>query len=529
MKKEYLIAILIGILVIFLVNLPFIFGYFANKGELVYLGRRGINSQDLYTYVSFIEQGKQGRVLLENLYMSEGQTPSLFRPSYLVIGKIANLFNLSSIAAYHLFRLIFTCLFFIILYQFIKIYFDSSFKRLLAFSLTLISSGLGFAVGVFLPDLSDLWIPESITFLSLGEAPHFILSLILMLSGFIFFLKGVKEKKSIFYILSSILFLSLSFEHPFNLFVVATTLGVTSLWLLKTKKYPFKDIFLGLGIVLPVLTFGIFYQIVETSQNPVLRAWAAQNSLLSPSPVNYILGYGLILVFATIGAEKFLRTQNSNNILLLSWIAASFVLVYSPIFFQRRFIEGVHIPLSLVATAGIIVLLNYFSKYIHSLAQSIFSYIFVFIVIFFLGISSFVTSIKEVLIITSDNLSSYYYYLLKDEFLGMNWAKENTTSKDVFLTSWFYGNLLPGITGRKVFLGHKVQTPYFDNKVAQANKFFEEKDILQALQFLRENKITYIFLGSNDSIYQTGFKPEEKPFLEKVFEKNGVFVFKVKS
>jgi len=47
------------------------------------------------------------------------------------------------------------------------------------------------------PNPSDLWIPESITFLSLAEAPHFIFSQILMISGLMFFLKYLKKRELI--------------------------------------------------------------------------------------------------------------------------------------------------------------------------------------------------------------------------------------------------------------------------------------------------------------------------------------------
>lgn len=41
-------------------------------------------------------------------------------------------------------------------------------------------------------------------------------------------------------------------------------------------------------------------------------------------------------------------------------------------------------------------------------------------------------------------------------------------------------------------------------------------------------RITYIYLGSNDTILQYGFKPEEKPYLVKVWDQGGVLIYRVK-
>jgi hypothetical protein len=133
MKKEYKHIILISCLVIFLVNVPILFFYLFPKDGLFFLGRRVINSQDLYTYLSYIEQSKQGSWLLQNLYTTEPQTGTLVRPSYVLIGKFAHIFNLTSLAAYHVARVFFSIIFCAVLYQFIKKLFDKSDERILAF------------------------------------------------------------------------------------------------------------------------------------------------------------------------------------------------------------------------------------------------------------------------------------------------------------------------------------------------------------------------------------------------------------
>ena len=97
------------------------------------------------------------------------------------------------------------------------------------------------------------------------------------------------------------------------------------------------------------------------------------------------------------------------------------------------------------------------------------------------------------------------------------------------MANWFYGNLIPGITGRKVYVGHRVQTPFFDQKIEKMNWFLVNRNSKEAYNFLKSNGITYIFLGKNDSMLKYGFKPFEKPYLVEVYNRNDVLVFRIKN
>ena len=499
------------------------------KEGLGFLGRRDINSQDLYTYVSFIEQSKDGRFLFENLYMSEEQDPRLLRPSYIIIGKAAWLFGLPPIWAYHLARIVLTIVFMAVLYSFLKQFFENQFWRIAAYVLILTSSGFGLFVGKWAGNSADLWIPEAITFLSLAEAPHFILAQILMIAGFALFLKGLESQKLKHFVLAALTFFALAFEHPFNLGVVVATILLTTAWITATRPNVNKlKITRGLLIILFFSLLGVVYQIYEISQNHVLQSWAAQNKLISPDPLQWFLGYGAIIFLALVGAEKFLKENKPGQILIISWVATSAALLYSPIFFQRRFSEGLHIPLAIMATFGVFAIPSLFAKYVVPKARTTLATFSVWAIILFLSISSFGAVANDVDAIQSDSLSYYYYHLLKSEMTGLKWLKNETNKNDIIMANWFYGNLIPGAIGRKVYVGHHVQTPFFDRKINLINKFLLNKNSAEAHRFLKENGITYIFLGKNDSMLEYGFKPFEKPYLLDVYNKGDVLIFKVR-
>ncbi|MGE5041342.1 MAG: hypothetical protein ACM3IJ_00375 [Candidatus Levyibacteriota bacterium] len=527
MSKTKIIFILVSVLVISFNSLPIVVGYATQKDGLKYLGRRSVNSQDVYTYVAFIEQARQGRILFENLYMPEKQSPSLIRPSYLFIGTIARLTGISSIFAYHLFRVLFSFLFCGVLYFFLKRFFEKDRDRLVAFTVILTSAGIGGLIVGMAPNSSDLWIPESITFLSMAEAPHFILSQMLMLLGFMAYLLGTEKKRFRFYILSAGCFLLLALEHPFNLFVTGVVVGILVIYQFLYSKAEKAEVFLGSGLILLVTALGIFYQWLGTVSDPILKSWMAGSSLPSPQGHNYLYGYGLLIIFALFGVEKALRERKFQYVLLLVWLAAGAVLLYSPFPFQRRFSEGLHIPLAIFAATGILMASTLAARFSIKVAQRYVFYIALGLVLLVLAITPVLQVANDISIISSDSPQGYYYHLLSAEVEAINYLGQVTTPKDIILSNWFYGNVIPGMIGRKVYLGHKVQTPFFDKKVEAMNKFLLEADPKKAEMFIRQAGFTYIFLGKNDTMLQYGFKPETKPYLKKIYGKDGVSIYKV--
>lgn len=511
MKKYTIFAVIVSVIVLIVCSLPIIYFSFFPKDNLVFLGRRYTNSQDVYTYVSFIEQGRQGKNLFENLFTTEPQKPSLIRPSYLLIGKFADAFNASSINAFHMSRIIFDILFIFVLWKFLSLFFTDEKHKFIAFALLLTSSGFGAMVYKWLADSADLWIPESNTFLSLGEAPHFILSQALMLGGYYLFIDYLKNKKVTTIIISCILFFILSFEHPFNLVVIAPVLFLTAVW--NTTPWV-KASLIALGSAM-----GLFYAYYSTITNPILALWQNQNILLSPIPLAYASGFGILLILAIVGIEKILNEKLSlTDKFLIVWTTINIFLLYFPVNFQRRLVEGLHVPLGILATIGLLFLVQ---KYKVKKQNSI-----VILAIIILSLTSIFMVYTDFKFIEQDKSDSYYYHIDQNEMKAIKWLGGKTNSNDVILSNWYLGNLVPGIIGRKVYIGHKIQTVDWDTKNKSLDLFVQNTNSELSKNFLKENGITYILIGKNDVILQNGFKAENYPSLKSVYSEGGVAIYK---
>lgn len=511
MKKEFFYVFLIAISVLLISNLSYYVPLLARNDGLIFLERHKINSEDVYTYVSTIEQVRQGRFLTENEYTSEPQVPSLLRPSYILIGNFAKAFGLSSLAAYHIFRILFSITFLFTLYQFLYLFFNKSEQRIYAYSIVLFSSGLGFLLSNWVPGSIDLWIPEAITFLSFSEAPHFILSLTLLLTGFYFFIKYLKTENLSLLLPMFFSFFVLSFEHPFDLVVVVPVLFLTSLWNKKSLVFSsFVAIFSGIGLT---------YQIYEAVGNPILKVWNAQNILLSPPPINYLVGFGLLVIFGLIGINIFMQELRVEQKFIITWVGVTTILIYFPFNFQRRLIEGIHIGLCMAAVYGIY-------KFIERYKEKNKKWILIGILVI-LSLSSLFSVYQDFQTYGNDPKDLPYYYIRPENIEAIRWIGTRTSFNDIILSNRFFGNLIPGVIGRKVFIGHAIQTINFSQKINMTNEFLLETDDKRAYSFLTKNHITYIFLGSNDSMIQYGFKPDEKTYLRKVYKNSGVSIYKV--
>jgi len=88
--------------------------------------------------------------------------------------------------------------------------------------------------------------------------------------------------------------------------------------------------------------------------NPAFRQWGAQNTILSPHPLHYLLGYLPLLIPAVPGAIQAFRDRDDRWLLPLAWLLVVPLLLYLPFNLQRRMIAGVQVPLALLAARGLL-------------------------------------------------------------------------------------------------------------------------------------------------------------------------------
>lgn len=524
---------------LFLSSSPYLYGMIRQGHDFRYLWVNPLGPADTNVYFSFIKQAAQGKVFLENLHTSEIQNGSIFHPLWLVLGWVAALFHIAIPVIFHVARVIFGGIFLLLLYRFLLEFFEQPRQRILAFLLLTFSSGLGafFSLGINVADNTqqflllptDQWVPESNTFLTLLHSPLFILSQTLLL---VLAWSFAKEKQYTSYVFFAALVFLLGILHPYDL---VTTLMIMvsyfSIRIAQNRTVRSQDVRRYIRRTLLVVLFAVpsaLYFILVGRIEPAIGQWAQQNITPSPLPHNYIIGYGLLTPFAVVGFTALRKTRKPVQLLVLTWVVVSILLLYVPVQINRRFTNGLHIPLAILAAVGIDILWNGVA---HKLRNRRWTRQVVlatcgWVVGLGLFLSSGVTVARA--IYWEANPVNSIYYVPRNVMTAIQWMEKSLPRNAVIISHPFIGNLIPAVTGDRVYAGHGHQTLHWKEKVDLLKNwfFYTNKDDEAKVAFLKRERISFIFFSQYEDVIGS-FDPSAKPYLQRVAQFGSAAVYRV--
>ncbi len=522
-----------------LASVPFLFGMLRASSTYAYLALNPFGPADTNVYFSFMQQAAQGHVFLANLHSAEPQNGSLFHPLWLVLGWAAGVFHLSMPLVFHLARVAAGIALLTVLVRFLRQAFAEPSVRILALLLLAFSSGIGtvFSVGVSLRDMqqillllpTDQWVPESNTFLTLVHSPLFILSQLLLVLILWALVRPDSYRHALF--LPALVTL-LGLLHPYDLVTLAVVGPVVVLvwwWrALDRSKFPVPAIVrtgalsaLGAGCVL-----GYFTLIGKIE--PVIAGWTKQNITLSPPVHNYLLGYGLLIPLGVVGWTLLRRSRRPEHLLLLTWAAFGPVLLYLPFAMNRRLSNGLHIPLAILAAVGLHAIGTWVAHRL--LAFRWRRQIVLAMLGWIIGLGLFFSTLFAMTraVYWEWKPEGSIYYTERANIAAMQWLARTTPADAIVLSHPYTGNILPAVTGRRVYVGHGHQTVGWLEKVHTVTDWFfrTNRDDAAKQEFLRSNRIGYLFYGPNEK-HLGMFAPSEKPYLTSVYANKDVTIYRV--
>lgn len=521
-------------------SLPYIFGWIVAGTHHYFMADNPLGSADTNVYFSFMKQAEQGKVFAENLFTSEPQRGSLFHPLWLLLGWIAGLFRLSLPLVYHATRAILGIAFLVIVYRIIAELFADTRSRLVALTLLAFSSGIGtfFSIGdwnsysillLLLP--ADQWISESNTFLTLMHSPLFILSQILLVSILWSLVRDRDARRNPFW-LGCLVFL-LGLVHPYDLVTVAAV-AVALVLVRAFAKDPTQTQEVLRRSIRRIVLVGLFaippmvYYYLAGKIEPAIGLWSKQNVTESPPPHSYIIGYGVILVFAAAGFVGWRKSKSTGKLLILAWTVASVVLLYLPIQINRRFSNGFHVPLILLATIGITMLWGWAEKKLTS--RPTLRNACIAALGWTIGIALFLGNavlLAKALFVESHTADTSIY-ASRSTIAAMDWLESNAPKNSIVMSGFLDGNLLPARTGLRVYVGHGHQTINWGQKVSFVTQKFFRTSYSNAdrRKFLIDKNIAYLLYGPDERSLGD-FQPQTATYLSPVFSDGDVSVYRV--
>lgn len=542
LSQEIKFVGLVIAVVLAVTSIPYAYGYLSSPQDQQFMGVV-LNVGDHWQYFSWMREFSNS-ILAENRLTAEPGKAVFFNLQWLLLGISSKYLDLDYPQTYEIFRWMSTIVFLLTAYYFCGLFLQDRRMRKTAFLVITLTSGFGWIL-VALKQLTGellfpmtVYITEANTFLCIMAYPHFTISAFLMLIIFSLVLAGHERKGLIYAVVAGSVSLILGFVHGFDLITVYGVLIVFGCLLaLKegASKHLIKSVFLVISISCPA----VVYSILITRTDPIWKQVLVQYnnaSVWTPNPFQLIILMGpifLIALFTFTGVVP-LRQSGNRELFLKAWFGTSFFLIYLPVNFQIHLLNGWQIPMAILATIGL------FKHIVPDVANRSFlgmarrlgiptdkerlaTVLATGLILAVLPTNIYLTAWRVVDL----DRHQYPYYLHRDELAALNWLEHNSFPSDVVISSQTIGQYIPSMSGNRAFLAHVAQTMHFFQKREMVNLYFSEttpED--QRIEIIRRYNIGYVFYGGQERALGR-YDPDDSPYLQKVFSKGKVSVYKV--
>ncbi len=473
---------------------------------------------DQNAHLMWARQAAEGRFFFADLFTTEhlstGEKPVFTNAFCWLIGVISALTHLPLVVVYHALRVTFAILGLWWFYRLCARLTPDSRVRFMATALAGFSAGGGWLRDV-LPFLAHrTWMdrpdndgfpmmPEGFAFPSLLIFPLNTVSLALLALIFDCVLRaGDGDKRAIK--IGALAALLLANIHTYDALPLGAALLIWAIYQ-RARKHPhwLSPLFIALGTLPPIV-----YQIYVFQSSAEFKIKAL--TLTPPPPLfDVLLSYGPLLLLAVWGAVLMRSRENAR--LLMLWPIVILALIYAPLSFGRKMIEGFHLPLCFFAAVAIVAAVERVPTGLpRKIAATALCGMLCVSAAQFLNwclerapntITHNVQFLLPPLYLADGDVAAL-------QFLNARQIKE--TAPKVVLCMNLLGNYVPRETGYHVFVGHWAETlNFFDEKtktgkIAEVQSFYSGRmPNATALTWLKQNKIDYVIEG----FYETQLFP----------------------
>lgn len=521
---------MVAIVAVGLALVPVLIGAHRTPPGQTYLYTNVPDVFDGQIYYAFINENARGHPLYTNIFTSEPQRAVLFDPLWALLGAAVRFGHLSAQTAFFGANVI-GGLALILVIWYLLCHFFSGRWRWICLGLVLLGGGFGGLdlltvragsklIGLladpatirFLP--ADITQPAGFTWSVLAHAPHYSISLVLLLIAWLSVWKGWRPWWGM------IATTALGFIHPYDLVLLFGVLGGgLTLALLRdrlevsTARTQLRAMGWYLVGAVPVVLYYLWALISE----PTLRQWYQQNTLNAPNLVALLLGFGPLIALAAPVVRTTRRQLETPMIIVLGWAFASLILLYLPaIRFQSKMLAGWNIPLSILAVST-------FQRLFHRVVGIGARMMLMTALIALLCGTAVIFNMRLVI---SQRSEANYHYTSNDEVAVLRWIGQHSQPGAVVLADVLTGNLVPQFAARPTFIGHNIQTIDFQRKLQLTRQWFfaTAEDSARKEEFLVTRHIDYVVWGPNERRWGA-FDPRQIATLVPVFHSGDIAVF----
>jgi hypothetical protein len=490
---------------------------------------------DYNSHIAKMWQGARGEFAYQLLFTHE-EHPGLptVQGFYVALGAIAGVLGLGFALTYHIARIVLTVTMILALWRFAWLYFDDARGRWLALIFGTLVTGWGWLLFFVAPLMSanvapiEFWLIDAYNAIGALYMPHFAAAITLQLVAFVLYEQWRKRPNPRHIILLTLVLLVDAIIQPYVVLLTFPLFGLlTAYHVFISKTLALRH---ALFLIVPALAHGgiVVYQYLAIAGHPIWADFTAQNLTLSPAPLYYVMGYLPFLLVMLVGGGALVQVVRADSRWLLPvlWVALVMILLYLPLPTQRRYLLGVQSPLAILTAYA----------WIHGVQARFGKRLSRNLLIPVLALSM----IAPLLLLTMNSLSlanpqtSANQFYTDDERTAAQWIRQNTDRDALILTTFDTtqrgtGGAVVALTGRRVFIGHWIETAAFNPKQAQLARFYDtDSDRAWRRAFLRDIDADYVWYDTEARTYGD-WSPATADYLRPVIETERVILYEVQS
>ncbi len=456
---------------------------------------------DPNVHLAWARQVQEGHFFMANLFtteaLSSGERPLFFNVLPAFIGILARLTGLAPVWIYHGCRVFWAAVALWQFYRLCAVITPDRRARLLAMLLAAFATGGGFLLALFpgffgqfffidRPDPGFPMMPEAFVFTSAFLFPLNIASyaLLAFLGRAVLEAETGLTKRTTLEIFGAALLLANIHTYdalPFG----ATVLLWGAISLAQKHRgtaWACLNLLLGLAV-------SVFYQAVVFGSSEEFRLKALTPT---PAPAFQHIGMSLLPLLLPAGLGLWRERQQKAVWFLALWIVATLALIYAPVSFARKMIEGAHWPLCALAGLGWSFVLAHLPMRSRRIAVGI------LMTVLALSPGYFVVWCLNH---AAENNLSHAQDMSPPIYISRtDWAALKTIAarpeRGAILCSPHLGSYAPRETGHSVFIGHWAETLHPGPKLFATTGFYAGKMKPGAARdWLKANHIQFVIEG----------------------------------
>jgi hypothetical protein len=507
-------CLLLALGVAAVLSLPYLAAWGLTPPERVYLGHIW-NPDEPNVYYSWMRQAADGKLFQEDLFTTEPQQGRFTNAFFLGLGWLSAATRIPIPWVYALARFACAALLFYALQAFVVSLGGSRQVRRATVALAATASGLGWLAALLGPDLSlplgvtdcvdvghsvawgrqvtdGLMMPEANTFASALLLPLFSASMALLLWIVPEQWKAVRDGDLRAAARAGGLALILGNIHTYDLIPMHILMVALVVARMARRPARWRGL-LAYGIFAALSSPSLLYQVWVFRTDAVFREKAVTVTA-SPSPLSYAISFGIPLVLAVAGAVFVIRRRESAWTPAVCWLAVGLAVAFLPgLSFQRKMIEGAHLPMVVLAAVATVRWLPLALRRrrrwpVRALARNT----LIAVTLLCVPSSAYFLFGRALGSVVENNRTRSLtalmppYSLTRDDAACLRWVREHTPPDTRVLCLPMLGSYVPGLTGRKAYIGHWAETLHFREKLAGAVAALNGRDPGRAASALRE-------------------------------------------